>query len=110
MPIGPAMSIAIIVTMSVPSSSVAMSNMPRRGNQPGATSCERSILRRNSTACSKTVRMMKAVMKTETSAAAKNARAIHASRLRRARLPTSGLDAPGAVAVAIDESPPESGV
>ena len=93
----------------MPTKIVAMSNMPRRGNQPGATSCERSILRRNSTACSKTVKMMKTVMTTETSAAARKSRPIHASRARRARLPTSALDAPGAVAV-IDEAPPESGV
>ena len=109
MPIGPAMSIAMPVTSSVPTKMVAMSNIPRRGNQPGATSCEGSILRRNSIACSRTVRMMKPVMMTETRAAAKKSRPIQVSRVRRARLPTSALEAPGVAAV-IDENPPESGV
>ena len=44
MPIGPAMSIAMPVTRSVPTKIVATSNIPRRGNQPGASSWERSIL------------------------------------------------------------------
>ena len=53
--------------------------------------------------------MMNTVITTETSAAAKNSLPIQASRARRARLPTSGLEAPGADAV-IDVNPPESGV
>ncbi len=60
----------MIVTRNVPISSVAMSNMPRRGNQPGATSCERSISVRNWIAWPETVMMMNAVMTTDTRAQA----------------------------------------
>ena len=65
-----------------------MSNMPRRGNQPAATSWDRSIDSRNSIARSATVRTMNAVMTTVSSAHPWRIRAIAPSRRFLERSPT----------------------
>ena len=77
------------VTRSVPISSVAMSNMPRRGNQPGATSCERSICGEELDRLPETVRMMNTVMTTDTSAAPRNSRPIRRLAAPARRMPAS---------------------
>ena len=73
-PMGPAMRIAMMVMTTDPRNTVAISNMPRRGNQPIVNSCESSILVRKSIASNTSASTMNTLMPMETSAAAVRAR------------------------------------
>src|SRR5258705_13033487 len=104
-PIGAASAMATPVMINVPARTVAIENLPRRGNQPSANNWERSIFDRKATASKRSDRTIPALIRIETMAAANRKARIARSLRRRLGLPRRRLPGAGMLAE-LNRSPP----